>query len=129
MLFCIVHFLFTVNKATKVRILALTTEVEGAAIISKLLRIPVVNVTSCFDSWIIKYALCTCTIHCLSLYTIFQTHERPEHLSDRFRENVRGSDLLFAAWAGPEGEGDSQGRPFMLEELNDAVCVESMSTS
>ena len=38
-------------------------------------------------------------------------------------------DLLFAAWAGHECEGDSKGGPFVLEELDDAVCVESMATS
>ena len=49
-------------------------------------------------------------------------------MSDGSRNVLGHFNFLFAARAGHEGECDAQGRPSVLEELNDAISVESVAT-
>ena len=123
-LLCIL--LLTVDKATEVRLLATVTLVERAAIVGKFLRLAVIDVVLSKKSLIIEDALSLGVQEGLFLNSLFEREERTELTGDRLGQ-AHNINLLFAARAAHEGESDSESCPFVLEKLNDAICVEDVT--
>ena len=120
------HLLFAVNKTTEVGLFALEALVDGAAMVGELLWPSIVVVTNCGKSFITKDALCLSHLKSELLNTLFEADKRAQFASDGSGETFK-RDLLLAARARHEGEGDSEGGPPVLEELDDTVGVEDMT--
>ena len=83
-LLSISHFLFTVNKATEVRLLASIALVERAAMIGELLRLTKVNITFCSQPFIAENPLLLCVFKRLTFDPLLETYKRTEFFGDRF---------------------------------------------
>ena len=124
-LLCIL--LLTIDKATKVWLLATVALVERAAAVGEFLRLAEIDVIRSDESLIIKNALCLGVQEGLFLNSLFERDKRTKLTGDRLGQ-AHNIDLLFAARAAHEGESNSEGCPFVLEKLNNTVCVENMAT-
>jgi hypothetical protein len=121
------HLLLTIDKATEVRLLATVALVEGAAAVGEFLRLAVIDVILSCEPLIAEETLPLGVRERLLLNALFEREERTELTSNGLGQ-AQNVDLLFAAGAVHEGESNSEGGPLVLEELNDAVCVEDMAT-
>ena len=124
----VVRLLLAVDQSTKVGHFAGVAHVEGAAMVSKLLRLAVVEVARRRKSLILKNALFLSVDEGFFFDLFLQADEWSEFLSDGARDVLGHLDFMLAARAGHEGECDAQGRPSVLEELYDAIGVESVAT-
>ena len=124
--FIITSLLLTVDESTEVRLFACMALVEGAAVVGELLWLSIVVVAHCRKPLICKDALFLSVLKSELLNTFFKANQRAKFTSNGIREAFE-RDLLLAAGARHEGEGDSEGGPFVLEELNDTVGVEDMT--
>ena len=122
----VVHLTLAVDEATEVGLLAVVALVEGATMVGKLLRLLVVYVVNVAQTCILENSLLLSMDQCLRLNLLLETKERSELGFDRLRESLH-LDFLLAAGAGHEGEGDSEGGPLVLEEVDDAVRVEDVA--
>lgn len=113
----IVHLLLTVDETAEVRLLAIVALVEGASVISKLLRLLIVNVMLVGKTLILKDAFVFGAIQSLLFDNLLETEERAKFLLNWLRQSLE-LDLLLAAWAREEAESDSKGGPLMLQKVD-----------
>ena len=124
---CVVGcFLLAVNETTEVGLLATSALVEGAAVVGVFLRLVVVDVIWVLKSLIGKDSLALCILEGLSLNLFLQGNQWSKLSGDGLGESL-DLELLVAAWAGHEAEGDSESGPLVLEELHEAVGVEDVA--
>ena len=95
--------------------------------VSKLLWLSIEVVSNCSKPFISKNSLLLSVLKCKFFYTFFEADKRAQDVSDRGGETFK-RDFLIAAGARHEGEGDSESCPLVLEELNETISVEDMST-
>ena len=95
--------------------------------VGELLRLSVVVVALSHESLIAKDALLFSIAQCQFLDLFLQAKEWSEFFGYGAGDFLGHLDLLLAAWARHESKCDPQRCPSMLQELNDAVGVESMS--
>ena len=74
----------------------------------------------------VKYALHLCVPESHLFNFLLEAEERTQFASDRIGDTFK-LNLLLAARARHESEGDSECSPFVLEELDDTVGVEDMA--
>ena len=119
--------LLTVDEATEERLLAAVTLVERTAAVGEFLRFAEIGVIRSDESLIIENTLSLGVQEGLFFNFLLKREERTKLTSDRLGQ-AHNIDLLLAARAAHEGESNSEGRPFVLEKQNHAVCVENMAT-
>ena len=122
----ITSLLLTVDESTEVRLFACVALVEGAAVVGVSLWLSVVVVTNRGESLIGKDALHLCVPKSHLFNFLLEAEERAQFASDGIGDTFK-LDLLLAARARHESEGDSECGPFVLEELDDTVGVEDMA--
>ena len=120
------HLLLAVDETTEVGLLATVALVEGCAVVGELLGVVVVSITHSGETFIMEDPLIFSVLKSLLLNMLFEGNERAELAGDGLGD-TSDVDLLLAAGAAHEGESDSECSPLVLEELNDAICVEDMA--
>lgn len=103
-------------------------QVEGTAIVSELLRLAIIDVTFSRKSFVSKKALFFSADQCCFLNLLLQAEQWSKFLCNGARNVFGHFNLMLAAWARHEGEGNAKGCPPVLQELNHAVSVESVAT-
>ena len=120
------HLLLAVDETTEVGLLATVALIEGCAVVGELLGIVVVGITDSGETLIMENPLIFSVLKSLLLNMLFEGNERAE-LAGNGLGDTSDVDLRLAAGAAHEGESDSECSPLVLEELNDAICVEDMA--
>ena len=121
-----IHFLLAVDEASKVWLCALRALEKASFGFSEGSQVVVVEIAWGSQAFVFIQTLFFDHFQCLCLDEASEGIELSYFKSDlRHMLNVNGR---LAAWAAHEGECDPQSRPFVLEELLDAVNMENMPT-
>ena len=94
--------------------------------VDNLLWIVEVDITRSGKSFVMEDTLVFCVLESFLLDMLFKGDEWAKLTGDGLRHTL-DFDLLLAARAAHEGESDSESCPFVLEKLNDAICVEDVT--
>ena len=105
LLLCVCHLLLTIDQSTEVGLLATITLVEGAPVIGELLRSAEVRIGLRSQALIVQKTLLLSVVERLPLDLLFQADKRAELLRYGLGDTLE-LNLLLAAWAGHESEGD-----------------------
>ena len=118
--------LLTVDQTTKVGLLAPAAHVKADLCFGKLHEPTEIKITWSSDARVFVQMLVSRYFHCLDLHVGAQNCQLFDLLCNFV--DMRRLDWLLAHRAQHEVESDSEGRPLMFEQLEDAVCVKDMTT-
>ena len=119
--------LLAVDHASKVRLLAVVALVKGTRVQSKSLQVSLVGVSCSGESLAQVQSLVVCHLKSHLFEVVAQLREFGQLCIDLWAARVR--DLLLAGGASHEGEGDLEGVPPVLEELEHAIGVEGVAAA
>ena len=122
------HFSLAINETAEVRLLAAMAEIEGTLMIGVLLRFTEVKVVPIPQSFVRKNALFLGNDQGLPFHDFFESEQGTQLLRNWLGQLLE-LDLLLAAGALHEGEGDAERAPPVPQQLHDTCRVKHVAAS